>query len=122
MAEITDEFRTKMAEWVELKKQLAEVRKDIKVLNQKEKELKAYIGDYMKEQQIDNINLKKGKVTRRVTQKKPTFSKKAVESGLGIYFQGDEVRVEAAINCITDNLPFEERDVVSLTGIKDKDN
>lgn len=120
MAEITDEFRTKMAEWVELKKQLAEVRKDIKVLNQKEKELKAYIGDYMKEQQIDNINLKKGKVTRRVTQKKPTFSKKAVESGLGVYFQGDEVRVEAAINCITDNLPAEERDVVSLTGIKEK--
>ena len=120
MAEITDEFRTRMAEWVELKKQLTEARQDMRVLNQREKELKSYIGEYMKDKQIDNINLKKGKVTRRVTQKKPTFSKKAVEAGLGVYFQGDEVRVESAINCIVDSLPAEERDVVSLTGIKSK--
>ena len=120
MAEITDEFRTRMAEWVELKKQLTEARQDMRVLNQREKELKSFIGDFMKDKQIDNINLKKGKVTRRVTQKKPTFSKKAVEVGLGVYFQGDEVRVESAVNCIVDNIPSEERDVVSLTGIKTK--
>jgi hypothetical protein len=109
-----------MAEWVELKKQLTEARQDMRVLNQREKELKSFISDFMKDKQIDNINLKKGKVTRRVTQKKPTFSKKAVEAGLGVYFQGDEVRIEAAINCIADNIPTEERDVVSLTGIKTK--
>ena len=120
MAEISTEFRVKMTEWVELKKQLAEARKDMAVLNKKEKELKNYIGGYMKQEGIDNINLKKGKVTRRTTEKKPTFSKKVVEQGLGVYFQGDEVRVEAAITCITDNLPSEHRDVVSLTGIKDK--
>lgn len=121
MSEISQEFRDKMTEWVELKKQLAEARKDMKVLNNREKELKKYIGEYMKVQGIDNINLRKGKVTRRTTQKKPTFSKKAVETGLGVYFQGDEVRVEAAISCISDNLPAEERDVISLTGIKEKD-
>jgi len=120
MAEISTEFRAKMAEWVELKNQLTEVRKDVAVLNKKEKELKTYISEYMKDQGIDNINLKKGKVTRRTTEKKPTFSKKVVEQGLGVYFQGDEVRVEAAITCITDNLPTEQRDVVSLTGIKEK--
>ena len=120
MAEISTEFRVKMTEWVELKKQLAEARKDMAVLNKKEKELKNYIGEYMKQEGIDNINLKKGKVTRRTTEKKPTFSKKAVEQGLGVYFQGDEVRVEAAITCIADNLPSEQRDVVSLTGIKEK--
>ena len=121
MAEISPEFRDKMTEWVELKKQLTEARKDMAVLNKREKELKKYIGEYMKVQGIDNINLRKGKVSRRTTQKKPTFSKKAVEEGLGVYFQGDEVRVEAAITCINDNLPTEERDVISLTGIKEKD-
>ena len=120
MAEISTEFRVKMTEWVDLKKQLTEARKDMSILNKKEKELKKYIGDYMKDQGIDNINLKKGKVTRRTTEKKPTFSKKAVEEGLGVYFQGDEVRVEAAVTCISDNLPSEPRDVVSLTGIKEK--
>lgn len=121
MSEITDEFRKKMTEWVELKKQLSEARKDMAVLNKREKELKSYIGSYMKENAIDNINLKKGKVTRRTTSKKPSLSKKVVESGLTTYFQGDEVRVEGAMSCITDQLPAEERDVISLTGIKDKD-
>ena len=121
MGDITDEFRHKMSEWVELKKQLTEARKDMKVLNQKEKELKEFINSFMQEQQIDNINLKKGKVTRRTTQKKPTLSRKAVETGLTEYFQGDEVRVEGAMTCITDKLPVEERSVISLTGIKDKD-
>ena len=120
MSEITDEFRKKMSEWVELKKQLADARKDMKILNQKEKELKAFIGDFMKEKQIDNINLKKGKVTRRTTQKKSSLSRKVVESGLEAYFQGDEVRIEGAMSCIIDQLTQEERDVISLTGIKDK--
>jgi hypothetical protein len=120
MSDITEEFRNKMTEWVELKKQLTEARKDMKVLNQKEKELKEYIGSFMKEQKIDNINLKKGKVTRRTTQKKASLSRKNVEEGLNEYFQGDVVRVEGAMTCITDKLPAEERDVISLTGIKDK--
>jgi len=47
-----------MTEWVELKKQLTEARKDMAVLNKREKELKKYIGEYMKVQGIDNINLK----------------------------------------------------------------
>ena len=120
MAEISPEFREKMTEWVNLKKQLAEARKDMSVLNKREKELKKFINDYMKEQSIDNINLRNGKVSRRTTQKKTSFSKAVVENGLGVYFQGDEVRVEAALTCITDNIPSEERDVITLSGIKDK--
>jgi hypothetical protein len=76
----------------------------------------------MKENAIDNINLKKGKVTRRTMSKKGSLSKKVVENGLTTYFQGDEVRVEGAMTCITDQLTVEERDVISLTGIKDSDS
>ena len=122
MSEISDDFRKKMSEWVELKNQLAEARKDMAVLNKREKELKSYIGEYMKENGIDNINLKKGKVTRRTTSKKSSLSKKVVETGLTTYFQGDEVRVEGAMTCITDQLTAEERDVISLTGIKNSDS
>lgn len=122
MSEITEEFRKRMTEWVELKKQLSEARKDMAILNKREKELKSYIGNYMKENAIDNINLKKGKVTRRTSSKTPSFSKKLVENGLTTYFQGDEVRVEGAMTCITDQLQPEEKDVISLTGIKEKDH
>ena len=56
MAEITDEFRAAMASWVELKTQLSAARNDMKVLNQREKELKEYIKNYMKNQQIDHLS------------------------------------------------------------------
>ena len=60
--QISDDFRKAMADWVAIKTQLTEARKDMKVLNTREKELKTYIADYMKNVQIDSVNLKKGKV------------------------------------------------------------
>lgn len=124
MAEITTEFRVKMAEWVELKKQLTEARKDMRVLNQREKDLKEFIKSFMKDEKIDNINLKKGKVSLKSGKKKPSLSRKAVVEGLTTYFTGDEVRVEAAVTCIEDVLSSqaEDKDVISLTGIKEKDD
>lgn len=120
MVEINDEFRAAMASWVELKTQLASARKDMKILNDREKQLKEYIKNYMKEQQIDNVNLKKGKVAIRHTVKKSTMTREAVRSGLAIYFTGDEVKVEGAMTCIIDNLPETESDVISLTGLEKK--
>lgn len=121
MAEITEEFRAKMSEWVNLKKQLAEVRKDMKVLNTREKELNLYIKTYMRTQKIDNVNLKQGKVTYKKTQKKPTFSKKLVVEGLMKYFDNNEEKVTDVIDTITGSLEVEEKDSISLTGIKTKE-
>lgn len=120
MTEITEEFRLKMSEWVNLKKQLTEARSDMKVLNTRERELKLYIKTYMKTQKIDNVNLKQGKVTYKTSQKKPPFSKKAVISGLMNYFENDEEKVEEVINAITESLNVEETDSISLTGLKTK--
>ena len=118
MSEITDEFRNKMSEWVNLKKQLVEVRKDVKLLNTREKELNLYIKSYMKAQKIDNVNLKQGKVTYKKKEKKPTFSKKAVVNGLMVYFENDEDKVSEVIDAISDSLETQEVDNISLTGIK----
>jgi hypothetical protein len=120
MAEITEEFRAKMSEWVNIKKQLVEIRKDVKVLNTREKELNLYIKTYMRTQKIDNVNLKQGKVTYKKTQKKPTFSKKAVVEGLMKYFNNDETKVSDVIETISDNLETVERESISLTGLKNK--
>ena len=120
MAEITEEFRNAMADWVELKKQLSEARNDMKVLNQREKELKCFVMEFMKEQKIDKVNLKKGKVTVRNTKKTETLKKQHVENGLKTYFQGDEVRTEGAMTCILDGLEQKESSVISLTGLNPK--
>ena len=86
------------------------------------KELKQFIKNYMENQKIDNVNLKKGKVSLRKTNKKEGMSIKRVQDGLLIYFQQDEVRTEAAMNCIKDNLETSEASIISLTGIKNKDS
>lgn len=121
MAEITDEFRKAMADWVELKRQLAEARKDMRVLNTREKELKQVIAGYMKTTDIDTVNLKKGKVSLRKKISKASMTKKAVEAGLMIFFNNDEAQVERAMNCIQDTLEERESDVISLTGLNRKD-
>ncbi len=120
MSEITDEFRTAMSQWVEIKTQLSDARKDMKILNSREKQLKEFIKGYMKQQQLDLVNLKKGKVSIRTTTKKGTFSRSSVQNGLTIYFNGDEVSVERAMTCITDNLETSESEVISLTGLEKK--
>jgi len=121
MAEqITEEFRSAMADWVQLKTQLTEARKDMKVLNEREKQLKEFIKTFMKNQSLDLVNLKKGKVTLKTTMKKSSMTREAVRKGLFIYFGGDEAKVDGAIQCILDNLESEEADVISLTGLTSK--
>jgi hypothetical protein len=115
--QISDQFRAAMSDWVELKKQLTSARKDMKILNTREKQLKEYIKNYMMNQKIDKVNLKKGKVTLRTSIKSGSLTKAAVLNGLNIYFQGDEVRTEAAMTCILDNIPKSESEVISLTGL-----
>jgi Family of unknown function (DUF5760) len=117
---VSDQFRSAMSDWVEIKKQLSNARSDMKVLNNREKQLKEFIKNYMKSQKIDLVNLKKGKVTLRTTQKKSSFTKAAVVAGLTIYFQGDEVKVESVMTCINDNLDTSQAEIISLTGIKTK--
>lgn len=120
--EITDEFRSKMSEWVNIKKTLEEARKDVKVLNQKEKELKTFIMKFMQNEGIDNVNLKKGKVSIRNSKKRETLTKDRVQAGLLIHFNGDEVKTESAMNCIIDNLETKQSSSISLTGINTKKN
>lgn len=118
--EVTDEFRKKMSEWVNIKKTLVEARKDVKVLNEKEKELKNFIMKFMQKEGIDNVNLKKGKVTLRNSKKKETLTKERVQLGLLKHFNGDEVQTETAMNCIIDNLETKQSSIISLTGVNKK--
>lgn len=116
--DISDQFRAAIKDWVDIKKELASARKDMKIINTREKQLKEYIKTYMKHQTIDKINLKGGKVTFKVAQKSGSFTKAAVQNGINIYFQGDEVRTEAVMTCILDNIQKTTTESISLTGLK----
>lgn len=119
---ITNDFKAAMAQWVELKKQLTEARKDMKILNTREKELKTFIQGYMKDEKIDKVNLKKGKVSLRTSKKRAPFTKSAVQHGLVSYFDGDETKAETVMNFIVDGLEVNESNSISLTGLAKKES
>jgi hypothetical protein len=121
MTEVSNELSENVSKLVELTKQLKEAKSDIKVLNQAEKQLKENIKKCMVDQGIDTINLRKGKISLRRTNRKSSMTKDAVKDGLGIFFGGNEAQVEGAMNAIQDNLKIKESVSISITGIKGKE-
>lgn len=120
MSSVTPDLSDNVSKLVELTKQLAEARVDIKVLAQEEKRLKSTVKKHMINQGIDTINLRKGKINIRKSTRKASMSRNAIREGLLTYFNGDEVKVEGALNAIKDGLKTTESTSITLTGIKDK--
>jgi uncharacterized protein YggU (UPF0235/DUF167 family) len=120
MASVTNELSETVSKLVDLTKQLAEAKSDIKILNQEEKRLKENVKKHMVSQGIDTINLRKGKISLRKSVRKSGMSKDAIKEGLSKFFGGDEAKVEGALNAIQDNLTIKESTSLSLTGIKEK--
>lgn len=121
MTDITNELSENVAKLVELSKQLKEAKSDIKVLNQAEKQLKELIKANMLNQGIDTINLRKGKISIRKSNRKSGMTKDTVRSGLESFFGGNEAQVEGAMNAIQDNLTVKESVSLAVTGIKEKE-
>jgi acid phosphatase class B len=120
MTSVAPDLSENVSKLVELTKQLAEAKSDIKIIVQEEKRLKDTVKRHMIEQGIDTINLRKGKISIRKTARKAGMNKDAIKEGLMTFFGGDETKVEGALNAIKDGLKIKESTSISLTGIKDK--
>lgn len=120
MTSVSSELSENVSKLVELTKQLSEAKSDIKILNQEEKRLKESVKKHMIDQGIDTINLRKGKISLRKSVRKGSINKDAIKEGLSTFFNGDEAKVEGALNAIRDGLKVKESTSISLTGIKDK--
>ena len=118
--EIGEDFKQAVSDWVELKMQLAEARKDMKILNGREKQLKSFIAGKMKAGQIDTVNLRQGKISLKKSIRRTGLTKNKIEEGLKQYFNNDEIKLEGALNAINDTIETKETQVISLTGIKNK--
>ena len=116
--ELTDEFKNSMKEWVDLKTVLKNARGDIKIMNDREKNLKTYIKGFMKSNKIDQCNLRKGKVSLSTKSSKKALTADTIKKGLAAFFEGDEHRIVAAFDAIQDNREVTERQVLTLSGLK----
>lgn len=113
---MSDRFKDCMEEWVNIKKQLKTVRDDVKILNQKEKELRSFIQEYMKTQGVTHANLSdmNAKVSLNTRVAKPSFSKTLVMNGLLRYFNGDKDRAQYVMDIILESGETTEKDSVTL--------
>ena len=108
------EFKQRMQEWVTIKKQLKEVRKDISVLTSREKELKKFIQVYMKQNEIDACNLQDAKVSYTQRKYKGTFNRDVVRRGLSVYFSGNEEIINTVMTVIESQLESGHKDSISV--------
>jgi UDP-N-acetylmuramoylalanine-D-glutamate ligase len=113
------DFKEAMTEWVALKAQLAAARKDLSVLNKREKDLRKFVTKEMKEREIDTVKVQdKVKVNFKTKKTKGPLTKEVIKKGLGTYFGGNEAQVEGAFQAILDAAPVKETDGVMVTGLK----
>jgi hypothetical protein len=113
------DFKAAMTEWVALKAQLAAARKDLGVLNQREKDLRKFVTIHMKENEIDTVKVQdKVKVNFKTKTTKGSLTKEVIKKGLGTFFGGNEAQVEGAFQAILDAAPTKETDGVMVTGLK----
>ena len=111
------DFKNVMTEWVGLKVQLSAARKDLSVLNLREKELRQFVTEHMARNDIDTVNLNKVKVNLKKKKTKGTITKDVIKKGLSAFFGGNEVQVEGAWNAIQDAAPMKETSGVTVTGL-----
>ena len=113
------DFKSAMTEWVALKAQLAAARKDLSVLNKREKDLRKFVTHEMKERSIDTVKVHddKVKVNFKTKQTRGSLTKDVIKKGLGTFFGGNEAQVEGAFQAILDAAPVKETDGVTVTGL-----
>ena len=113
------DFKTAVTEWVGLKSQLAAARKDLGVLNQREKDLRKFVTEHMKRNEIDTVKVQDTvKVNFKVKKSKGAITKDVIKKGLGSFFGGNDAQVEGAFQAILDAAPIKQTDGVSVTGLR----
>ena len=113
-----DDFKLVMIEWLSLKHQLAAARKDMAVLNKREKELRAHVQGHMKEmketQDVDTVKVNQEKVSLRTKESRGSITKNVILAGLRAYFSGDDTKVEQVYQIIVDHAPVKERNTITV--------
>ena len=114
------DFKAAMTEWVTLKAQLLAARKDLQVLNKREKELRQFVTHHMAQNEIDTVKVQdKVKVNLKKKKTKGGITKDVIRRGLTTFFGGNEAQVEGAFNAIMDAAPVKESSGVTVSGLKD---
>ena len=115
-----ERFKQAMTEWVGIKTQLASVRKDLTVLNKREKTLREFVTKQMIELDIDAVKVRdKIRVNLKTKKYRASLTKDVILKGLTAYFHGDQNKAEEVFKHIQEAAPLKETSTVSVSGLKD---
>ncbi|GAQ90394.1 hypothetical protein KFL_006340130 [Klebsormidium nitens] len=88
--EVTDKFKSDVRLWLRLTEQKAQVSKDIKVLNERLRELKESVCDFMAANQLDACNIAGGKVQLYRTKAKEALTKDSIKTAISSFLASRE--------------------------------
>lgn len=108
------DLKSVVTEWIDLKKHIAQARKDLSVLTKREKMLSDVIKQNMVQNDVEDLKVQDNKVRMRTKNAKGSITKDVIQSGLNTYFSGDTVKVEGAMKAIIDSAPVKQRSNLSI--------
>jgi hypothetical protein len=108
------DFKSVVTEWIDLKKHIAQARKDLSVLVKREKMLSDVIKQNMVQEDVEDVRVQDNKVRMRTKNAKGSITKDVIQTGLTTYFSGDAVKVEGAMKAIIDSTPVKQRSSLSV--------
>ena len=112
---VSSEFKANVKRWIEMRADLREARKALKILGHQEKTLNESIKEYMRDHNIDVINVPEGKICYRRTRRKATLTTANIKQGLLAYFQGDADQVGSILKNIQEDLEERESENIAYT-------
>jgi len=117
-----DDFKAIMTEWLSLKHQLAAARKDMSVLNKREKELRSnvqiHLTELKKTNEIDTVKVNQEKVSLQTKETRGSITKQVIIDGLRSFFGDNVAQVEGAYQAILDAAPIRERTSITVKKTK----
>jgi coproporphyrinogen III oxidase-like Fe-S oxidoreductase len=115
---MADDLKRAMAEWLELKHNLAEARKDLSTLNKREKELREVIKNFMVNKEIDTVQVDNKKISVKHSKKTGTLTKDIIKAGLLKFFDDDAESADACFKAIMESIPKKDNVAVTVSAAK----
>jgi hypothetical protein len=114
---VSDVFRQAMGTWVQLMNKKAEVNRDMKVINDKLKDLKAFLTEVMVEKKIDGANCSGQRVTLTTTKSKEPMSRDVIVRLMNEYTKADNPEHGKIADFILDNRKVRESHGLKISPI-----
>jgi len=106
------EFKRKVKRWIDLDDEIRTLRDAVKVRNNEKKELAPFIIDFMKRNEVSDLNTRNGKLKTRTSMYKKPLNQKSIQNKLVEFFNNLD-KGKAAAEYLINNRDKEERSTLT---------